>query len=166
MTTLFGIPKFLTSKVSQYRLNLKKKKNAALRNAIPWLSSARCTDLGRTFSEDCHNPALSFKSWLRPMGRIGWLGIGWDPKSPSLLRGTLKFSQVPARGVLKRSASLRNFRARPRSDSSCSRIAGTGVWGGGLKTPFGGKFFREILTPRPLFNHQNYTQKKFLNLRD
>lgn len=26
MTTLFGIPKFLTSKVSQYRLNLKKKK--------------------------------------------------------------------------------------------------------------------------------------------
>ena len=35
-------------------------KHAALLNAIPWLSSARCTDLGRTFPEDCCYRVRSF----------------------------------------------------------------------------------------------------------
>lgn len=35
MTTLFGIPKFLTSKVSQYRLNLKKKKKCGFAKRYP-----------------------------------------------------------------------------------------------------------------------------------
>ena len=61
-----------------------QKKNAASQNEIPWLSSARCTELGRTFPRRLLQPdallLVLAETHFGVGGWVGWMGIGWDPK--------------------------------------------------------------------------------------
>lgn len=122
------------------------QKNAASQNAVPWLSSARCTELGRTFPRRLLQPdallSVLAETHFGVGGWLGWLGVGWDPKLHPPPWDS-KTESSPTRGVHRRLRRLRNFQARPLSDSSIPEwIAGTGVAGGSLKTPFGGECLR------------------------